>query len=198
MVLAMSGAWGLVALAYLVGTFPSAHLIGRVVGRDPTREGSRNPGASNMFRIAGRNAGAITLILDTLKGALPTLVGIAIGGRDVGLACGLAAVLGHIFPITRRFRGGKGVATFGGMTLASWPLIGFACLLIWLAVVRLTRKASIAALVAAPLVPIGTAITGRPTWELLVSLAVTGLVIARHHENIRRLLRSEELPINQA
>src|SRR4051794_404859 len=107
----------LVALAYFAGTFPTAALATRRTGHDPAQEGSGNPGASNVYRLAGRRAGAIVFGGDLLKGALAALAGLAAGGRALGLACGIAAVIGHIFPVTRRFRGGKGVATAAGMAV---------------------------------------------------------------------------------
>src|SRR5689334_17894800 len=101
----------LVPLAYLAGMFPTARLVGGRTGHDPTHEGSGNPGASNVYRLAGRRAGAMVFLGDFAKGALAAGVGLAVGGRALGLACGAAAVAGHIAPVTRRFRGGKGVAT---------------------------------------------------------------------------------------
>ena len=102
--------WLLVVPAYLLGTFPTAILVGRREGRDPTQEGSGNPGASNTFRTMGRRAGAIVLLGDVAKGALAAGVGLATGNRAVGVACGLAAVLGHVAPVTRRVprRQGRG------------------------------------------------------------------------------------------
>ena len=117
----MDLAWLLVVPAYLLGTFPTAILVGRREGRDPTQEGSGNPGASNTFRTMGRRAGTIVLLGDVAKGALAAGVGLASGNRAVGVACGLAAVLGHVYPATRRFRGGKGVATGAGMALVLLP-----------------------------------------------------------------------------
>ena len=110
----MDLAWLLVVPAYLLGTFPTAIVVGRRVGRDPTAEGSGNPGASNTFRTMGRRAGATVLVGDVAKGALAAALGLLSGNRAVGVAGGLAAVLGHVAPATRRFRGGKGVATGRG------------------------------------------------------------------------------------
>lgn len=184
-----------VAVAYLAGNFPSASIVGRIVGRDPNREGSGNPGASNMYRLAGANAGAFVLGLDIAKGLLPTLAGLAIGGRPLAIACGAAAVVGHIFPATRRFRGGKGVATFGGMTLSVWFLPAVFALIVWVVVLRLFSRASVAALVAAPLVTLAVWFTGGPRWEVASAAALVALVIVRHKDNIARLLGGRELPV---
>src|SRR4051812_39974792 len=110
----MDAGWALVVPCYLLGTFPTALLVGRREGRDPTTEGSGNPGASNALRTMGRRAGALVLLGDLGKGVVATAVGQAAGGAAVGVACGVAAVVGHIFPVTRGFRGGKGVAAGGG------------------------------------------------------------------------------------
>src|SRR3954447_5481745 len=105
----------LVALGYLLGALPTALAVGRRVGRDPTLEGSGNPGASNVYRTAGAKAGAMVFAGDFLKGAIATGIGLVAADRTLAVACGAAAVLGHIAPVTRRFRGGKGVVTACGM-----------------------------------------------------------------------------------
>ena len=104
---AVSFAWVLVPAAYFVGTFPSAQLIGRLFGHDPMLEGSRNPGASNMTRLAGRWAGSLVLVGDMFKAVIPVGVGYLFGGRPVAVACGAAVVIGHVFPVQRRLRGGR-------------------------------------------------------------------------------------------
>src|SRR5829696_8206095 len=111
----------LVAGSYLVGLAPTAQVTSRRLGHDPSREGSGNPGASNVYRTAGSTAGALVLAGDVVKGIVPTMVGRKLGGRRLGLACGSAAVAGHVAPVTRRFRGGKGVATAAGLSLALDP-----------------------------------------------------------------------------
>ena len=148
-----------------------------------------------MYRIAGRNAGAIVLFADVLKGALPALVGFGFGGRELGIACGIAAVVGHIFPATRSFRGGKGVATYGGVTLACWLPAGIVGLAIWLVVLRFTKTASLGALIAIPATVVLVYLIGRPSWEVASAAAVAALIIARHYRNIARLLHSEELHV---
>ena len=182
-------------VAYLVGTFPTALLVGRRAGHDPTTEGSHNPGASNMYRVAGRRAGVVVLVGDLLKGLLPTLVGLLLGGRALGLACGMAAVVGHVAPVTRRFRGGKGVATAAGMSLVLYPLVSLAVAVVFGAAVALSRRMSVGALAMAVALPIGVAIAGHPAWEVLGVAAVSSCVVARHHENIARLRQGKEPPL---
>jgi glycerol-3-phosphate acyltransferase PlsY len=184
--------WLLVAGAYLMGSAPNARAIGALAGHDPTVEGSGNPGASNVYRVAGRRAGVAVLLLDVLKGLVPSLAGMGVGGRGLSLACGVAAVVGHVFPLGRLRRGGKGVATTGGMALALYPLVFGALALIWLVVMRVARTASVGSLVLATLLPIGVAVSGRPWWEIAAVGATCLLVVLRHRANIGRLLRRQE------
>ncbi|MGD9703341.1 MAG: glycerol-3-phosphate 1-O-acyltransferase PlsY [Acidimicrobiia bacterium] len=183
----------LVLAAYLIGTFPTAILVGRQTGHDPTSEGSGNPGASNVYRTAGRRAGAMVAIGDIAKGALPALAGWLIGGRAVGFACWVAAVVGHILPATRRFRGGKGVATAGGGVLVLLPLVAACCLAAFVLAIKRFKTASIGSIVMFVLGPVLTAAFGRPGWEVAVVAAVSVIVLARHAGNIKRLATGDEL-----
>ncbi|HET7654382.1 MAG TPA: glycerol-3-phosphate 1-O-acyltransferase PlsY [Acidimicrobiales bacterium] len=188
----MSPAVVVVPCAYLLGTFPAAQLVGGARGHDPTREGSGNPGASNVYRLAGRRAGATVFALDLVKGAVATGVGYALDGRSLAMACGVAAVLGHIVPVTRRFRGGKGVATAAGVTVVLWPLAAIVGAAVWTAVAVGTDTASLASLAGAVAIPLAVAVTGRPAPEVVVALALAALVVLRHGSNIRRLLEGHE------
>lgn len=181
-----------VALGYLLGTAPTAQLVGRRVGRDPTLEGSGNPGASNVYRTAGAKAGALVFAGDLLKGMAATGIGWWAGGRVLALVCGAAAVVGHVFPLTRRLRGGKGVATAIGMMLVAFPLLAAGALALWAVIAKATRKASLASLVAAVLLPVGVVAVGRPVEEVAIVAAVAALVVARHAGNIERLVRGDE------
>jgi glycerol-3-phosphate acyltransferase PlsY len=182
----------LVVGAYLVGTLPTARAVAGRTGHDPTTEGSGNPGATNVYRTAGRRAGALVLAGDLLKGALAAGVGWLAGDHLLGLACGAAAVAGHVLPVTRRLRGGKGVATSAGVTLVLFPLIGLAAALGWALVAKVSHRASIASLVVAVGIPVAAAATGAPAAECVL-LAVMGLVVVvRHAGNIERLVRGTE------
>jgi glycerol-3-phosphate acyltransferase PlsY len=183
---------GLVVAAYLIGTFPTAQLVGARRGVDPTRAGSGNPGATNVLRTAGRRAGALVFLGDVVKGALPTAIGLAVGGRSLGVACWVSAVLGHVFPLTRRLRGGKGVATAGGGALVLYPLVAVLLLVVFALVVRASRTASIGSIAIAVLLPVLLAVTGRPAWEVAAAVGVSVLVVVRHAENIQRLLHRDE------
>ncbi len=191
----MLGAPLVVVAGYLLGTFPTAALVGRVTGIDPTAEGSGNPGATNVFRTSGRGAGIAVLAVDLAKGALAAAIGLAVGGQLLGVASGAAAVLGHVAPVGRGFRGGKGVATGAGMAIVLYPGLSIVLGLAFALMVVLTHRSSVGSLVLALLLPIGVAATGHSGTEVLITAGVSLLVIARHHENIRRLIRREEAPV---
>jgi len=193
--------WAVLILpAYLLGTFPSADIVARASGVVITTMGSGNPGASNVTRVLGWRKGVLVFALDAAKGAIATLVGLWAGGWDggpadprvAGYALGAAAILGHVFPVTRRFRGGKGVATGGGVMAVLHPAAVAALAVVWLLVSRLTGRASVASIACIALFPIGLAITGAPAWEFGATVALAALVLARHAGNVARLLRGGE------
>ena len=181
-----------VPASYLVGTFPTADLVGRARGLDPSAAGSGNPGASNVYRLAGTSAGVLVFAGDLAKGALPAHVGDRAGGRPLAFAAGTAAVLGHMFPFTRRFRGGRGVATAAGLALVHYPGPAAALAAGWFLVARLTGKASVASLLTAAALPAAVAAVGRPRWEVRATALLASLVVLRHAPNLRRLARGEE------
>ncbi|MET0903063.1 MAG: glycerol-3-phosphate acyltransferase [Acidimicrobiales bacterium] len=188
----MESAWLLVVPAYLLGTIPTAIVVGRRAGRDPTREGSGNPGASNTLRTMGPRAAAVVLAVDVAKGALAAAMGLATGHRGVAVACGLAAVLGHVFPVTRRFQGGKGVATGAGMALVLLPGVALALGVVWVVTVKVFGAASAGAVAVAVGFPVGAWLVGRPAGEVAAFAACGLLVAVRHRDNLDRLRRGEE------
>ena len=185
-------AWWLVLAGYAWGTFPGALLVGRYTGHDPTREGSNNPGASNVYRVAGRWPAAWVLLSDVGKGAIAAGLGLGFGDQLIGAVCGAAAVVGHILPLGRYRQGGKGVATFGGMLLALAPVVGVILIGVWALALAATKRAGAASLVATAAAPMAVAIQGWPAPEVGVVIGVAVVVIARHHENIRRMWRRQE------
>jgi glycerol-3-phosphate acyltransferase PlsY len=185
-------AWVLLVPAYLLGTFPTAILVGRRAGRDPTQEGSGNPGASNAYRTMGRRAGVLVLAGDLSKGAVAAGLGLGTGNRAVAVGCGLAAVVGHVLPATRGWRGGKGVATAAGMAIVLVPVVAAVLAVVWAVVARVTGTASVASLAIAAGLPVGAAVAGRPAGEVAACAAVGVLVVLRHRENLDRLRRGEE------
>ena len=183
----------LVPVAYLLGTFPSAALVARHAGRDVTQEGSGNPGASNIVRLMGWKAGAVVLLLDMGKGAIAAAVGLALDGHRGAYVLGVAAVLGHVFPVTRHFKGGRGVATAAGVAVVVFPLVLGALALVWVAIARGLHKASIASVVCAALFPVVVWLRGGGKLDLFVTCGLAVVVIVRHFSNLRRLVRGEEL-----
>ena len=182
----------LLPAAYLLGTFPSAQLVAGASGVDITRSGSGNPGASNVTRTLGWRKGAIVFALDALKGALAAGVGLLLASRGAAYALGAAAILGHVYPATRRFHGGKGVATGAGVMIVLHPLVSAVLAVVWFTVSRLTGKAALASIAIVVALPIGIALTGVPGWEIAATLALCALVMIRHVANLQRLWHRQE------
>jgi glycerol-3-phosphate acyltransferase PlsY len=189
----------LVAAAYLLGSIPFGVVIARISGGvDLRRVGSGNIGATNVLRAVGKAAAALTLLGDIGKGVLA--VGVARwAGADAFVVAltALAAVLGHLYPIWARFRGGKGVATTLGVILGAMPIVGALLLLIWLMVAAISRYSSLAALVATASLPVLTWLVDGRTAMLALSGVLAILVVVRHAENIRRLAAGTEGRIGQ-
>lgn len=180
--------------AYLLGSIASAVLVGRVLGTaDPRTQGSGNPGATNMLRVGGKKAGALTLIGDMLKGALAVLLARGLGAEpswQAAAAC--AAFVGHLFPIFFGFRGGKGVATVLGATLALQWMVGLLVIATWLIVAALFRISSLSAMVATSLAPVYMLWLYPQPAFIGASLFMALLLIWRHRSNIRNLLAGTE------
>jgi glycerol-3-phosphate acyltransferase PlsY len=190
-----------VALAYLLGSIPFGYLLVRLRGGGDVREtGSGGTGATNVTRRAGKGAGILTLLLDALKGVAAVLVARALAGGDWWeCAAAAAAVLGHVFPVWLRFRGGKGVATGLGVFLVLAPLATACALAAFVAVVWLWRYVSLGSVTAAAVLPLavwalGTlGLSDRAAAPLLAFAAAgAALIVLMHRANIGRLLRGEE------
>lgn len=186
----MIGIVALVPVAWLLGTFPSAGLVARAHGRDVTKEGSGNPGTTNILRMLGWRAAALVFACDVAKGSIATLLGYWVGGRPGAFVLGVAAILGHTFPLYRK--GGKGIAVGAGVLIVLYPLIVLLLAPVWVLVARVLHKASLASLVVTAAFPVAVVVGGYDIWEIVVISALAVLVIARHASNIRRLLRREE------
>lgn len=181
---------------YLLGTLPSAIIVARAKGVDITTFGSGNPGASNVARAIGWRYGSIVFLLDAAKGAIPAVL--LIGHRPSAYICGAAAIVGHIFPVTRGFKGGKGIATGAGVLLVLHPLIMVISAVSWIAIMKLSKKASVASIVVVPLVVVLLAVTGKPAWEIFSFIGLGVLIEIRHLSNIKRLLSGSEPPVSGA
>jgi glycerol-3-phosphate acyltransferase PlsY len=179
--------------AYILGMLPSAIVVARAKGVDITSFGSGNPGASNVARAIGWKYGSLVFVLDAAKGAIPALL--LIGHRPSAYVCGAMAIVGHIFPVTRGFKGGKGIATGGGVLLALHPIIMVIAALTWIAIMKLSKKASIASIAIVPLVIVLLMVTGKPAWEVLAFVGLGLLIEIRHLSNIKRLISGSEPPV---
>ena len=139
----------------------------------------------------------LVFALDAAKGAIAAGVGLIVADGHVGAyVLGIAAIIGHTFPVTRHFKGGRGVATGAGVLLVIFPLLTLANAVVWLVIVRLTRKASLASIVVVIAFPIEVALAGHPWGDVTVIAAVAVLVVARHASNLKRLFRGEELGLD--
>jgi glycerol-3-phosphate acyltransferase PlsY len=184
--------WLLAILAYLLGSLSFAILLSRLAGGpDPRASGSGNPGATNMLRVAGKKLAVMTLIGDLLKGLLPILIAKLLGlSLHQQAWIGLAAVVGHLYPLYFRFRGGKGVATAAGMLLGLYPPAALLALAAWALIFLLTRTSSLASLIATPLtLPL---LAWQQPAALLPACVLTGLIVWRHRNNLRDLFAGRE------
>ncbi len=188
--------WLLLLASYLIGAFPTSYVVGRLArGIDLRRHGSGNLGATNVFRVLGWKAAVPVFLVDIFKGFAPTFFFPRIDGSPAwewALAFGAAAILGHVYSVYVRFKGGKGVATSAGVFLALAPWAVLAGLVVWAALVASTRIVSIASIAAALVVPPVVYLTHRPAPVLWLSLALMLFVIWAHRANIGRLARGEE------
>jgi glycerol-3-phosphate acyltransferase PlsY len=187
-----------VLFAYLLGSLSSAVFVCRIFGLpDPRTEGSKNPGATNVLRLGGKKLAALVFVGDFLKGSIPVMVaGFFLHPIYLGWV-GLAAIIGHLYPVFFQFKGGKGVATAAGVLFAlSWPL-GLAVFATWFIIALLFRYSSLAAVIATLLVPIyGIWLVDRYTLISLIIIAL--LVLWRHHDNIKRLFAGTEVKIGRS
>jgi glycerol-3-phosphate acyltransferase PlsY len=198
----------LVAFAYLLGSVPCGWVVMKVYRNlDVRKLGSGNIGAANVFRAGGTGAFAVTVVLDALKGFIPVMLGIVLGlgNQEWALAAiGAAAVIGHTWPIYLGFRGGKGVATTGGVMLALAPVAVVLAVLSWVLSVRLTRFASLSSMIAVAVGLITLVALHLTSWTLyrpvgwsvvVLGAVLLALVLYRHRHNIERLASGRELKL---
>ncbi|HTN09673.1 MAG TPA: glycerol-3-phosphate 1-O-acyltransferase PlsY [Acetobacteraceae bacterium] len=193
----MIAGWPLVVLlaiaGYLLGSIPFGLLLTRAAGLGDIRKiGSHSIGATNVLRTGHKALAAATVLLDAGKGALAVLIALW-AGDEIGVAvAGFAAVIGHLFPVWLRFRGGKGVATGFGVLLAAAPLVALLAGLAWLATALVVRISSVAALVACVLAPVLVAALDYSSPRMAMAFAIAAFVWQRHSANIARLLAGKE------
>jgi glycerol-3-phosphate acyltransferase PlsY len=192
-------AWsfGALLVSYLIGSVDFAVVVARMHGVDIHEVGSGNPGASNVMRTLGRAPAVMVFVGDTLKGVIAAAIGTFLAGDRSGIsswtfACGLAAVVGHCYPIFYRFKGGKGVATGGGVIFFALPWVGLIVTALWAAVAKLTKVASVASLtVLLATIPLAFW-QGVRGMSLVYLTAMLILIAYRHRANISRILKRDE------
>jgi glycerol-3-phosphate acyltransferase PlsY len=188
-----------ILVSYLIGAIPTGYIFGRLKGIDLRKHGSGNVGATNAWRVLGKRLGICTLLIDILKGVLVVVVIAKFFPiktiEDVFLRkfiCGLAAILGHNFPVYLKFRGGKGVATSVGVVLGLTPKALGASFFVWICVLLLTRYVSVASMAGGILLPIFSILFGYPKTMHWFSTVIALLLLIQHRSNIKRLLKGEE------
>ncbi|MEK6561250.1 MAG: glycerol-3-phosphate 1-O-acyltransferase PlsY [Nitrospirota bacterium] len=185
--------------SYIAGSIPFGIIIAWIMGTgDIRKKGSGNIGATNVFRTTGKSGGAMTLLLDALKGLIPVLIAKSLWGVDIWtLAVAFAAIIGHNYTMFLRFKGGKGVATSLGVLLALWPYIGLITIGIWIGSMFIWRYSSLAALISFGILPAVTAIGEKYLPFIIFSVIISTLLYFRHIENIRRLIAGQEIKIGK-
>lgn len=188
----------LVVLGYLCGSLASAVVVCRIMKLpDPRKQGSGNPGATNVLRLGGKKAAALTLAGDVLKGAIPVLLAHLLSDSPTVLAStAVATVIGHMYPVFFQFKGGKGVATtFGAVAALVFPVALFMGA-VWVLTAMATRYASLASLAAAVAAPLFALVFIQQPAYILALVIIAALLVYRHRENIQRLRDGVESEIN--
>jgi glycerol-3-phosphate acyltransferase PlsY len=184
----------IVVAGYLLGSIPFGFVLPRLIrGEDVRERGSGNVGASNVWRVYGRSLGVSVALLDVAKGFVPAALGLWMGGDWVGVLAGAAAMVGHARPLFLGFsKGGKMVATAGGVAFALAPLAAACCLVLWLVTFAVFRYASVSSMLAAVALPVLCYAFGA-SWPIVAFMSLASLgVLALHRQNIRRLLAGTE------
>ncbi len=186
--------FSLILLSYLMGSISSAIVVARVMHLpDPRTQGSGNPGATNMLRVGGKQAAAITLAGDLLKGLIPVIIARLLQAQmDTLLLVALAAFLGHLYPVFFAFKGGKGVATAAGVLIGLHPLVAAASIATWLIVFKMRGISSLAALSATAITPVYIWLFTQSSIFVAFGLILAALVFWRHRSNIQKLLQGTE------
>ena len=184
----------MVFVSYLAGSIPFGIIVATLMGSgDIRKQGSGNIGATNVLRTTGKLGGALTLLLDALKGAVPVLIAKSLLGIDIWtFAIALAAIIGHNYTVFLRFRGGKGVATSLGVLLALWPYIGLITIGIWIGSMFIWKYSSLAALISFGFLPAVTAIGEKSISFIIFSVIISSMLFFKHSENIKRLIAGQE------
>ena len=188
----------LVLGGYVLGSVPTGILVGRAWGVDIRQVGSGNIGMANVLRSVGKKAAAVTMLGDMLKGLVPVVAAHLLTGNEwVVAAVALAAVVGHCWPVFLRFKGGKGVATGAGTSIGLVPVVGLALFAFWWAVVLVSKYTSLGAIAVMVVSPVVFLLSGQPAPYVLYTVIGGALVLWRHRENARALVRGTERKIGE-
>lgn len=176
-----------IGIGYVLGSLPSGVILGRLMGKDPRQSGSGNIGASNVTRLLGKKAGALTLLLDVGKGVLATALVLRVYGQVPALVAGVSAVIGHCYPVWLKFKGGKGVATAFGAMAVILPTVATLSAMAWITTLYFTRIPAIASLLAAVLFVALPQVEETPFNIHYFTLCISLLILIRHVGNLRTL-----------
>lgn len=197
--------WAFIAvlLAYAVGNIPFSVIVARIAGHNVYEQGSKNPGASNVARIAGWKWGLLAMLLDILKGLVPTISALLVSesffsnesSRAIAYLVGFAAMMGHVIPIGRK--GGKGIATGAGVILALLPIAGILAITVWAVTMKLFKYPVVSSITAALVLPIWVGLYHYYRWEFVIVSLLFVFVVGRHAPNIMRLIRREENAVSK-
>lgn len=185
----------LVFICYLIGNVSSSILIGKMAaGIDIREHGSGNAGTTNVLRTLGRKAAAATLAGDVLKGVVAVVLGRLFGGEELAMICGLAAVIGHIWPLMFGFRGGKGIATGMGAIIVTMPILAFICIFVGIFVIAISRYVSLGSITGAAALPVAAFFLADQyfVWALFFAF----IAVYTHRKNIERLIKRTETKIS--
>ncbi len=183
----------LIVIGYLLGSIPFSYIVSKYLGNvDIRRHGSGNTGATNVYRILGRKVGLIAFLGDFLKGGITALIGYLVMGKDGAAICATIAVVGHCFPFSLGFKGGKGVATAAGMVVFTQPLIGLIILIVHLTTLKVFKMMSLSSMIAALLLPVMAVIMNTSNIYVGCSVFLSAFIIYRHRSNINKIIKGEE------
>ncbi len=188
----------LVIFGYLLGAIPIGYVVGRAFGVDVRQVGSGNIGTANVLRAAGKWAAILTLLGDMLKGFFPVVLAtVLVESEWLHAAVALAAIAGHCWPVFLRFKGGKAVATGAGTSIGLAPVVGLGLFAFWWAVVLLSRYTSLGAIAVMLVSPLAFVLTGQPLPYVVYTVVGGALVLYRHRENARALVKGTERKVGQ-
>lgn len=189
----------IIILGYFLGSIPFSFISSKYLGQiDIRKHGSGNPGSTNVYRVLGKKAGAFAFLGDFLKGLVAALIGKAIlGSIDGGAICGMAAIIGHCYPVWIGFKGGKGVATTAGIILGLNPVLWVIILTIQFGLIFATKYVSLASIVASSMLPIISLLLNLPTTFVIYTFFIGAFIVYRHKANLGRLIKGEENKITK-